>query len=65
MSGDGAATGCDARSPNLGDVVIVLLASSLAGLRERLLSDGFEDAAELVADLVEIADDYITRVDRA
>lgn len=48
--------------PDLGDLVVVLLASTLAGLRDRLAQDGFECAAELVADLVEIADDYLTRV---
>jgi hypothetical protein len=46
-------------APDLGDLVVVLLAGTLAGLRDRLASDGFEGAAELVADLVEAADDYI------
>lgn len=46
--------------PDLGDLVVVLLASTLAGLRDRLESDGFAPAAELVADLVEITDDYLT-----
>ena len=45
--------------PDLGDLVIVLLASTLAGLRDRLAYDGFEMAADLVADLVEAADDYL------
>ena len=48
--------------PNLGDFVIVLLASTLAGLRDRLANDGFEPAADLVADLVDVADDYLTFV---
>lgn len=48
--------------PDLGDLVVVLLASTLAGLRDRLESDGFTPAAELVADLVEITDDYLTSV---
>ena len=47
-------------APDLGDLVVVLLAGTLAGLRDRLESDGFSPAAELVADLVEIADDYLT-----
>ncbi len=47
--------------PDVGDVVIALLASTLAGLRDGLGNDGFNDAAELVADLVEAADDYVTR----
>jgi hypothetical protein len=45
--------------PDLGDLIIVLLASTLAGLRDRLACDGFEMAADLVADLVEAADDYL------
>ena len=48
--------------PDLGDLVVVLLASTLAGLRDRLDQDGFERAAELVGDLVEVADDYLERV---
>jgi len=50
------------RIPDLGDLVVVLLAGTLAGLRDRLAEDGFDPAAELVADLVELADDYLTRV---
>lgn len=50
------------RAPDLGDLVIVLLAGTLAGLRDRLAMDGFHPASDLVADLVEIADDYITRL---
>jgi hypothetical protein len=50
------------REPDLGDLVIVLLAGTLAGLRDRLAADGFEQAADLVADLVEVADDYLTGV---
>ncbi|MDQ3752013.1 MAG: hypothetical protein M3333_03870 [Actinomycetota bacterium] len=49
-------------APDLGDLVIVLLASTLAGLRDRLAHDGFDPAAELVGDLVEITDDYLTSV---
>lgn len=48
--------------PDLGDLIVVLLASTLAGLRDRLFDDGFEDAAGLVADLVEIADGYLTQL---
>jgi hypothetical protein len=50
----------DPGSPDMGDLVIVLLASSLTALRDRLADDGFDRAALLVADLVDIADDYIT-----
>jgi hypothetical protein len=49
-------------APDLGDLVIVLLASTLAGLRDRLADDGFESAADVVGDLVELTDDYITHV---
>lgn len=52
----------EVREPDLGDLVVVLLASTLAGLRDRLAADGFDPAAELVADLVEITDDYLTSV---
>jgi hypothetical protein len=47
---------------DLGDLVILLLAGTLSGLRDRLHTDGYERAADLVADLVEIADDYVTRL---
>ena len=47
---------------DLGDIVILLLAGTLSGLRDRLYGDGFVSAAELVADLVEAADVYITEV---
>lgn len=46
--------------PDLGDLMIVMLAGTLAGVRDRLRSDGFEEASDLVAILVEIADDYLT-----
>lgn len=46
--------------PDLGDLVIVLLAGTLAGLRDRLTHDGFHRASDLVADLVEVTDDYLT-----
>ena len=47
--------------PELGDLVVVLLASTLAGLRDRLYEDGFDDAAELVSDLVKLADAHLAR----
>ena len=46
-------------TPVLGDLVIVLLAGTLAGLRDRLAQDGFPKAADLVARLVEEADGYL------
>lgn len=49
----------DDPAPDLGDLIVVLLAGSLAGLRDRLHLDGFHEAADLMADLVEAADDYL------
>jgi hypothetical protein len=45
--------------PDLGDLVIVLLAGTLAGLRDRLAQDGFPKASELIARLVQAADGYL------
>lgn len=50
--------------PDLGDLLIVLLAGTLAGLRDRLFDDGFDRAADVVADLVELTDGYITTIAR-
>lgn len=47
---------------DLGDIVVLLLAGTLAGLRDRLNADGFGRAAELVGDLVEVTDLYLTEV---
>ena len=49
-------------SPDLGDLVIVLLASTLAGLRDRLDDDGFFKASELVAELTNRCDGYLEEV---
>ena len=49
-------------SPDLGDLVIVLLASTLAGLRDRLEADGFTAAFGLVADLVDNCDEYLKEI---
>ena len=48
--------------PDLGDLIVVLLAGTLAGLRDRLACDGFTPAAELVSDLVEMTDIYLTTI---
>ena len=48
--------------PDLGDLVIVLLAGTLAGLRDRLQADGFEKASKLVADLTSRCDRYVEEV---
>ena len=50
----------DLATPDLGDLIVCLLASTLAGLRDRLYFDGFEDASDLVADLVDLTDEYVT-----
>lgn len=47
---------------DLGDLVIVLLAGTLSGLRDRLASDGFPKAAQCVAEAVEITDLYLERL---
>jgi hypothetical protein len=61
--GDRSPFGCgDRRPPDLGDLIVVLLAGSMAGLRDRLVADGYDEAAELVADLVELADEYIAQI---
>jgi hypothetical protein len=48
----------------LGDLVILLLASTLCGLRDRLESDGFPEASALVADLTGRCDVYIEEMGR-
>ena len=55
----GRAPGSDDR---LGDLIIVLLACTLAGLRDRLCADGYDRPARVVADLVEITNDYLDRL---
>jgi hypothetical protein len=50
------------RGPDLGDMVVMLLASTLAGLRDRLADDGFPAASDLVSDLVEVTDGYLMRL---
>ena len=47
-----------------GEFILALLAGTMAGLRDRLILDGFGHEAELVADLVDITDDYLTRCPR-
>lgn len=48
--------------PDLGDLVIVLLAGTLAGLRDRLESDGFDNASALVNELTSQCDRYVEEV---
>ncbi len=52
----------ETKTPDLGDLVIVLLASTLAGLRDRLNDDGFSDASEFVAELTDRCDTYLAEV---
>jgi len=45
--------------PSLGDLVLTLLAGTLSALRDRLAHDGHVDHAGVVADLVDVVDDYM------
>lgn len=47
--------------PNLGDLVVILLATTLAGLRDRLADDGYSRPSDLVAELVTTVDEYLNR----
>ena len=49
--------------PNLGELVIVLLAATQTGLRDRLQSDGFSDAARCIAETIDITDHYLERLE--
>jgi hypothetical protein len=51
-------------TPDLSDLIIVLLAGTLAGLRDRLEDDGFTSASEFVAELTERCDSYLEEVSR-
>ena len=48
--------------PDLGDLVIALLAGTLAGLRDRLADDGFAKASEFVSELTDRCDGYLEEV---
>jgi hypothetical protein len=48
-----------AREPDMGDLMIINLCAALGGFAHRLADDGFSAAAELIWDLIEIADDYL------
>jgi hypothetical protein len=47
---------------DLGDLILILLAGTLSGLHDRLAQDGFETAADLVGDLVEVVDGHLIRL---
>ncbi|MGH2752496.1 MAG: hypothetical protein ACRDK3_16745 [Actinomycetota bacterium] len=49
------------RADDAGELIMVLLACTLASLRDRLHADGYDRPARVVADLVEITDDYLER----
>ena len=46
----------------MGDLVMVLLSCTLASLRDRLCAEGYDQPARVVADLVEITNDYLDRL---
>jgi hypothetical protein len=52
----------DQKAPDLGDLVIVLLAGTLSGLRDRLEDDGFSGASVFVAELTKRCDSYLEEV---
>ncbi len=52
----------DVAPPDLGGLVVVLLASTLAGLKDRLELDGFEEASTFVAGLTERCDSFLAEV---
>ena len=45
----------------MGDLVLTLLAGTLSALRDRLFQDGFVEHGEVVADLVDVVDDYMAQ----
>ncbi|MFP5352645.1 MAG: hypothetical protein ACLGIB_08795 [Actinomycetota bacterium] len=47
------------RDSDTGHFLMIMLSGYLAGLRDRLALDGYYPAAELVADLVDITDDFL------
>jgi hypothetical protein len=52
------------REPDRGDLVIVLLAESLAGLRDQLAAVGFDGVSELVGTLTEGCESWLEFTDR-
>jgi hypothetical protein len=51
--------GPQADGADLGDFIVVLLAGTLAGLRDRLYKEGYAAAGDLVEDLIGVADSYL------
>ncbi len=47
---------------HMGELIMVLLACTLANLRDRLCTDGYDQESAVVADLVEITNDYLDRL---
>ena len=47
---------------HMGELIMVLLACTLANLRDRLYADGYDQVGGVVADLVEITNDYLDRL---
>ncbi len=52
----------EAQGERMGELIMVLLACTLANLRDRLCADGYDQPARVVADLVEITNDYLDRL---
>ena len=51
----------DGHGDHMGELIMVLLASALANLLDRLCADGYDQVGAVVADLVEITNDYLDR----
>lgn len=49
----------ETKSPDLGEVVITVLADALASLRDSLWRDGSAEAADVVADLTHRCERYL------
>jgi hypothetical protein len=57
----GPVSRANACGPDLGDLVVVLLAGTLERLRDGLAAEGCAHAADFVGDLAEAADDYVAQ----
>jgi hypothetical protein len=49
------------KGDDTGELIMVLLACTLSNLRDRLFTGGYEQVGAVVADLVEITNDYLDR----
>jgi hypothetical protein len=55
-------SGPQAGGADLGDFIVVLLAGTLWGLRDRLYDEAYPVAGDLLADLIEVVDGYLAQV---